>query len=160
MIRRRRASVPVLLALAVAAALYWAQQHSESRPRPSPPASGTPAPAAPQSSNDNDLVAHLYAERRSNVVVEVAGQVERTLRDDNQGSRHQRFVVRLSPVLTLLVAHNTDLAPRVPLERGSAVRLRGEYEWSAQGGVLHWTHRDPGRRHQDGWIEFDGRRYQ
>jgi hypothetical protein len=150
--------------------VYLTQHTAGNRPGQSLPAPAThepatqpprvPEPAAPRPADDNELVARLYSERRSNVVVEVAGQVERTLRDDTQGNPHQRFVVRLSPDLALLVAHNTSLAPRVPLQRGSAVRIRGEYEWSAQGGVLHWTHRDPRRRHQDGWIELDGRRYQ
>lgn len=161
MSRRRAAAVPVLLAAALAAALYLTHHAGENRtgpPAPQPPA-GRDA-ASTQPADDNALVARLFGERRSNVVVEVIGQVERTLRDDTRGSAHQKFLVRLAPQLTLLVAHNIDVAPRVPVQRGSAVRLRGEYEWNAQGGVLHWTHRDPQRRHQDGWIEFEGRRYQ
>ena len=180
MIRRRRVSISALVALLVVVALYLVQRAPASRTAPAtaPPVGETPradarhrtaqqpsnaepnAAPPPNSANDNALVARLFRERRSNVVVEVAAQVERTLRDDMQGSPHQRFVVRLSPDITLLVAHNTRLAPRVPLQPGSAVRIRGEYEWTAQGGVVHWTHRDPAHRHQDGWIDFEGRRYQ
>lgn len=42
----------------------------------------------------------------------------------------------------------------------AAVEFNGEYAWSAQGGVIHWTHRDPGRGHVDGWIKHNGHRYQ
>ena len=62
--------------------------------------------------------------------------------------------------MTVLVAHNLDLAPRVPLTVGDSVELRGEYEWNDRGGVLHWTHRDPGGRHDAGWIRHAGRLYQ
>lgn len=161
-IRVRHASTAVVLAVLAAAAVYWTASRTPAARPPGAAGPAAPAPAAQQpgsSTGDNALVAKLYAEHRSNVVVEVTGEVERTLRDDTQGSPHQRFVVRLSPKLTVLVAHNTGLAPRVPVHRGSVVRIRGEYEWSAQGGVLHWTHHDPQHRHQDGWIEFNGQRY-
>jgi hypothetical protein len=61
----------------------------------------------------------------------------------------------------LLVAHNVDLAPRVrDLRGGDTVAFSGEYEWSEQGGTIHWTHRDPDRNHVAGWIWHDGHVYQ
>lgn len=101
----------------------------------------------------------LFQSRRSGVVVVVEGAVEALLSDDDRGSRHQRFIVRIAPDHTLLIAHNIDLASRVPLTTGDAVRVRGEYEWNAQGGVLHWTHHDPDGDREGGWIEFRGERY-
>jgi Protein of unknown function (DUF3465) len=63
--------------------------------------------------------------------------------------------------LTLMVAHNIDLAERIQnLQAGEAIALKGEYEWNAQGGVLHWTHHDPSGRHATGWIKYHGQPYQ
>ncbi|HPQ94986.1 MAG: DUF3465 domain-containing protein [Thiothrix sp.] len=89
----------------------------------------------------------------------VSGTVTRNLKDDTEGSRHQKFLVEIAPGLTLLVAHNIDLAPRVPVRPGDQVLLQGEYAWNNRGGVIHWTHHDPdGRR--GGWIETGGKRYE
>lgn len=93
--------------------------------------------------------------------VQSSGEVIRVLPDDSDGSRHQRFIVRLGSGRTLLVAHNIDLAPRVSSIRvGDTVSFNGEYEWNDKGGVIHWTHRDPQNRHEAGWIEHEGKKYQ
>ncbi len=85
----------------------------------------------------------------------------RILPDDNDGSRHQRFILRLDSGRTLLVAHNIDLAPRIPaLQKGDTVAFHGVYEWNENGGVIHWTHRDPVGQHQPGWLRHDGRTFQ
>lgn len=119
---------------------------------------GTSAPSA-AGADRVGTVERLYAENRSDVFVEVRGVVDRVLADDNEGSRHQRFILELGSGHTVLVAHNIDLAPRVPMGRGDRLELRGEYEWNERGGVLHWTHRDPKGRHEGGWIKFAGRTY-
>ena len=46
-------------------------------------------------------------------MAEGSGIVERVLRDDNDGSRHQRFILRIESGHTLLVSHNIDLASRL-----------------------------------------------
>jgi hypothetical protein len=90
-----------------------------------------------------------------------SGTVVRVLSDDNEGSRHQRFILRVPGDRTLLIAHNIDLAPRIAgLEVGDTVEFYGEYEWNDKGGVIHWTHHDPNGRHVDGWLKHDGRTYQ
>ena len=93
--------------------------------------------------------------------VTVSGVVARTLSDDREGSRHQRFILQLDGGRTLLISHNIDLAPRLEnLERGERLTLRGEYQSTARGGLVHWTHHDPDGSHPGGYIERGGRRYQ
>ncbi len=104
-------------------------------------------------------VEEAYAERRSGIWVEVNGSIRRRLPDDNTGSRHQRFILQTESGHTVLVAHNLDLADKVPLETGDTVRVRGRYEWNERGGVIHWTHHDPDGNLSGGWVEFRDRRY-
>jgi len=108
---------------------------------------------------DGGIGDHFRAQR-SDQIVTASGTVKALLPDDNDGSRHQKLIVTLGTGQTVLIAHNIDLAERVPCDAGDTLRFRGEYEWSAQGGVVHWTHHDPAGRHQPGWIEHDGVRYQ
>lgn len=115
--------------------------------------------AAPAYDETAARIAAAHREQRSDLWFEAEGVVERLLEDDRHGSRHQRFIVRLSNEHTLLIAHNIDLAERVPAEAGDRVRFRGEYEWNERGGVIHWTHHDPQNRHGGGWIAHEGRRY-
>jgi len=100
-----------------------------------------------------------FRNHRSGVMVTAEGAVIRMLSDDNDGSRHQRFIIRLASGQTLLIAHNIDLSTRVPVQQNSQVKLHGQYEWSDKGGTVHWTHRDPQQKHEAGWIEVGGRRY-
>ena len=103
-------------------------------------------------------IAEAFRTHASNVQVSDVGVVKRILPDDNDGSRHQRFILELSDGQTVLVSHNIDLAARLSsLDRGDTVEFFGEYEWNANGGVIHWTHHDPAHRHVDGWLKHDGR---
>lgn len=118
-------------------------------------------PRAPATGSDPGIIEQSYAEERSGVWVEDRGTVERTLSDDNEGSRHQRFILRLASGHTVLVAHNIDLAPRAAIQVGDAISFRGKYEWNQQGGVVHWTHHDPrspDRIDAGGWLDVDGKR--
>ncbi len=120
-----------------------------------------PAPVAWEGSESSaqGSVEAAYAGHQSDVWLGADGLVDRVLKDDRKGSRHQRFVVELVSGHTVLVAHNIDLAERVPLKAGDRVEVYGEYEWSDQGGVLHWTHHDPQRRRKGGWIRHRGVEY-
>jgi len=109
----------------------------------------------------DSLIQAAYENRQSDVQVEGAGRVFKVLPDDNEGSRHQKFILELASGQTLLIAHNIDLAPRIPdLHEGDRVSFYGEYEWNERGGVVHWTHHDPQGRHVDGWLKHQGKRYQ
>ncbi len=116
--------------------------------------------SAPGAVDDADRIVAAYEAQRSDLWVVSGGQVERTLSDDEKGSRHQRFIVRLTNGHSILIAHNIDLAPRVPLSNGDHVQFRGEFEWNDRGGVVHWTHHDPRGRKEGGWIAHDGERYE
>jgi hypothetical protein len=96
----------------------------------------------------------------SDVQVQGSGRVARLLADDNDGARHQRFVIRLASGLTLLVAHNIDVAPRLAgLRVRDQVSFNGEYAYSELGGTLHWTHHDPRGDHPDGWLAWQGKQF-
>ncbi len=127
-----------------------------------------PAPAVPEHADPADgsrvsetaLLERLYREQVSDIMITLTGEVIKTLPDDNDGSRHQRFILRISPDRTVLIAHNIDLAERLPLREGDSVTVRGEYEWTQQGGTMHWTHHDPKGWRDGGWIEHAGIRYE
>lgn len=109
----------------------------------------------------NSAVQSAYDKRQSNIQIRGTGVVARVLSDDLQGSRHQRFILKVDDGLTVLVAHNIDLAPKITgLRPGDTVAFYGEYEWNEKGGVIHWTHRDPAERHIGGWLQHGGKTYQ
>ena len=109
----------------------------------------------------DDALAAAYSNQQNNVQVHGKGVVAKVLPDDNEGSRHQRFIVRLASGQSILIAHNIDLAPRVEqLSPDEPIEFSGEYEWNNKGGVVHWTHRDPAGRHLQGSITYRGKTYQ
>ena len=111
--------------------------------------------------SSNQLATFNDSDWRSGSQVKGSGIVVRILADDNDGSRHQRFILKLSSGRTALIAHNIDLAPRVgSIATGDIVSFFGEFESNPQGGVIHWTHKDPRGRHAAGWLEHRGQRYQ
>jgi hypothetical protein len=121
---------------------------------------GQTADTAPAERGARRPVSDAFASRRSNLWLTDAGRVVKVLRDDTKGSQHQRFLVQIPGGPTILIAHNIDLAPRVAgIREGDEVRFHGEYEWTDKGGVVHWTHHDPGGRRNGGWIDHQGERY-
>lgn len=100
-----------------------------------------------------------FEKRDSETWVDAAGVVVRLIRDDDDGARHQRFVVDLRNGQTILVAHNIDIAARVPLALGDRVRFRGLYEWNDLGGLVHWTHHDPMGAETGGYIRHRDEEY-
>lgn len=154
--------LPFILGLVCAVAVGCSQATA--------PQSTGPSSTAPQSnvakpgkalSGSDETLARAYEQRARNLQVEGQGVVRKLLSDDNDGSRHQRFIVALASGQTLLIAHNIDLAPRVAgLREGDSISFSGEYEWNPEGGVIHWTHRDPVKRHPAGWIKHNGKLYQ
>ncbi len=91
--------------------------------------------------------------------IEDTGIVTRLIAEDDDTVPHQRFVVRLSSGQTVLIAHNLDIAERVPVGIGDRVGFRGIFEWNPMGGVVHWTHRDPQGGAEDGYVRLRGRTF-
>jgi len=152
---RGRARALLAVVGLVLAAVYVYQAGGPGRARSSDAgAAPSAAPAAGRAA-----VLEAFKARRSGVEVEATGVVARRLADDRKGLPHERFILRVGD-LTVLIAHNTQLAPPVPVSVGDTVEVRGEYEWNQLGGVIHWTHRDPDGRHAPGWIRLRGRLYQ
>lgn len=136
----------LVFVIAIAAYVGYVQQHSRY----------SEVPDAEIAGNDAGL-ASAFENRASNIQVQGQGQVTQVLSDENNGRRHQRFLVRLASGQTILIAHNIDLAPRITsLREGDTVQFNGAYEWNAKGGLVHWTHRDPAGRHPGGWLKHNG----
>lgn len=145
------------LAVIAAAALYFGVSQTGALRHTGAPALQIQASPAGQ----RDEGRARFTEQTSGRRASGEGTVTKLLADDDQGSRHQRFILQLPSGQTLLVAHNIDLAPRVAaLKPGDSVAFSGVYEWNAKGGVIHWTHRDPSGRYQAGWLKHAGQTYQ
>jgi Protein of unknown function (DUF3465) len=125
----------------------------------------TDAPFSAQANSEidknNSALIEAFRHKKSDIFVEGAGVVKKLLADDNKGSRHQKFLVNISPEQTLLFAHNIDLAPRIEnLQIGDALVFKGEYVYNPKGGVIHWTHKDPQTQQTVGWIKHNGKIYE
>ena len=111
--------------------------------------------------SDDERIAQAFQNKLTGILVQSSGKVEKILPDDQETPRHQKFIIRLSSGQTLLINHNIDLAPRLnDLKPGDTIIFRGEYLWNRYGGAVHWTHHDPQKKHPEGWIEWNGRRYE
>lgn len=147
----------------IIAILGWKQFSSPDKPTPVPAEKYTnTSENRPKATKDFEhTLQQAYQSRQNNLQIEGQGIVIKTLPDDNKGSKHQRFIIKLNSGQTLLVAHNIDLAPKIKnLRKSDTIGFYGEYEWSEQGGVIHWTHHDPAKRHEDGWLSHNGQIYQ
>lgn len=158
--RPQKTILSTILALVAAAAAWWfgaGKNDGENAKNEG----ATKEVAAPLARRGLEKISRAFRNRQSDVLIEGEARVKFTLPDDNEGSRHQKWVCEFpgSP-LTVLFSHNIDLAPYVPLQKGDTIQFFGEYEYTDKGGVIHWTHHDPGGRHPDGWIRHKGETYQ
>lgn len=159
----------LLLILAIVPLISSFRSDTYSKPAPekrsapariayTPPPAAAPAPA--YHSPSSGVIENAFRARTTKINVVETGTVTRLLPDDNDGSRHQRFIVTLSSGHTVLIAHNIDLAPRVnTLREGDSITFAGVFEWNEKGGVVHWTHHDPGGRKTGGYLQHHGQVY-
>ena len=112
------------------------------------------------SDSGDEIIASAFRDHASGIQVTGNGVATRILSDDSDGSRHQRFILKLSSGQTLLVAHNIDLAPRISsLREGDSVEFHGVYDWNSKGGVIHWTHHDPHGVEDGGYVRYRTKSY-
>ncbi|HEV7179806.1 MAG TPA: DUF3465 domain-containing protein [Candidatus Baltobacteraceae bacterium] len=72
---------------------------------------------------------------------------------------HEEFSVQ-TKAGPLEVIDNVDLAPRVPVQPGDRIEVRGEMVHDAgKAPIVHWTHHDPEHKHPDGFIRLRGQVY-
>lgn len=115
----------------------------------------------PSAQGASGVIESAYRNHATSIPVVATGTVSRILPDDNKGSRHQRFIVRLPSGHTVLIAHNIDIAARIDsLREGDSISFSGVYEWNEKGGTVHWTHHDPSGRHAGGYLRHNGASYQ
>lgn len=146
-----RKSLNLVVAVLVTIVVAWQAMESGTF-------SGNPTP---RTGDTSEVLKTAFESRQSDLQVLGEGRVTRILSDDLDGSRHQRFILDVGHGQTVLISHNIDLAPRISgLSVGDNVEFFGEYEWNDRGGVIHWTHHDPGGRHVDGWLRHRGVTYQ
>ena len=106
-------------------------------------------------------ILNSFRAKKSDVQIRYTGPVVHILPYDDRPPRHQNWLMELSNGHTIKVSHNTDLAPKIPtLKKGDTVTVYGEYEYNEKGGVIHWTHHDPRKRHIGGYIMHNGKKYE
>lgn len=160
MTNKKNLSIGSIIILLIAA--YFGLDLSGHKKNQSPSSSPATQHTETTFSNEGlDAIKAAYDRRQSNVQVQGSGRVKAILREDNDGTKHQKFILVLKNGLSILVAHNIDLAPKIDdLHKGDIVEFNGEYEYNEKGGVLHWTHHDPQNRHENGWLKHNGHIYQ
>lgn len=110
-----------------------------------------------QLTKSTETIENLYKSKASGVLITFNAKVENILSDDNEDSRHQRIILKTNN-RTVLLAHNIDVAPRVPVNKNDRITVKGEYEWNQKGGIVHWTHKKDNRPY--GWVLFNNKKYQ
>jgi hypothetical protein len=114
---------------------------------------------------DNLSALNDISQHRTHQQVTVEGTVAQLLHPTKTAEgRHERFMLDVhtgsGDEQLILVAHNIDIAPEVPLQNGDDVIVHGELELDPQGPVIHWTHHDPRGRNPPGFIKVRGQTYE
>jgi hypothetical protein len=110
----------------------------------------------------NDVaVCAALRQQRSGVEVIADGTVAYVPTYAAPSGEHEGFFIRLRSgcAATLRVETNTAFTGPIPLRVGERVIVKGEFDYDADGGVIHWTHRAFGSHHASGYVEAGGRFY-
>lgn len=109
---------------------------------------------------DDAQIIQAQSQQARKVELTVTAPIKKMLREEDYREPHQRFLLMLSNGTTVLVANDLQYGTYAPVQEGNVVRIHGEYIWNERGGVLHWTHKSDEPRHESGYIDFNGMRYQ
>ena len=117
--------------------------------------------ASATASMDAGAITEAFNAHRNLPQVQGSGIVVKVLKDDTKGLKHQKFLLKVSGNITILIAHNLDLASRIEdIREGDLISFKGEYIYTPKGGTVHWTHKDTRGNHQAGWLKHNGKTYE
>ena len=152
-----RVAAGLIIASVVGGYNYFTKDNSSSGNQNGAKVASGKTPAVDNQNKLHSKIRDAKEDYNSRFWMTAEATVIKNLKDDTKGSQHQKFLIELAPDITLLVAHNIDLAPRAPVTKGDKIKIKGRYEWNNRGGVLHWTHHDPKGKQEGGWIYADNR---
>ena len=109
---------------------------------------------------DQSQLLQAQAAQAKKVEIIFSARVKKILPDDTKGLPHQRLLLAVENGSTVLLAHDIKYASKVPVQVGDQLVVKGEYIWNRKGGVVHWTHHSDTPRHEGGYVEFNGQRYE
>jgi hypothetical protein len=122
-------------------------------------ASRSGSPAVPVAAHAGcSRLESAFSHHASGEWLSMSGRVSRLLPDQNGRYLHQRFIVRCTSGLTVLIVNDVSIGKRAPVRPGAEVAVAGQYIWNRQGGLIHFTHHASGGQ-PGGWILYAGRLY-
>ena len=151
----------VLLVMCIALSFAACRAHNNSQANTQNQTTEQVQPASVTANMDAGAITEAFSAHRNLPQVQGSGIVVKVLKDDTKGLKHQKFLLKVSDNITILIAHNLDLAPRVEdVREGDLVSFKGEYIYTSKGGTVHWTHKDPRGNHQAGWLKHNSKTYE
>ena len=91
----------------------------------------------------------------------VRGVVEWQEITEYESTRTQTLDVVLGNGWPIRVEHDFTGSNSIPRSVvGRMIYVYGLFEFSSVGGIVYKTEKDPEGFHEDGWIQFDGKRYE
>ncbi|HET9030097.1 MAG TPA: DUF3465 domain-containing protein [Candidatus Aquilonibacter sp.] len=112
---------------------------------------------------NNKRICDAYGGQLTNGEVVADGTVRQILGERRgRSGDHEGYLIQLGGDcdLVLKVETNTDITGPIPLRPGERVVVKGVYIYNPMGGLIHWTHHDPGGRHEGGFVKAGGLLYQ
>ncbi len=116
---------------------------------------------SPKHLSTSTLSQALQNKRPLNFVEINDALVVKVLKNDTQGSRHQRWLMRTASGELITAIYNIDVAEEIPLKTGDTISLAGELIFGSRkkDPIIHWLHSDPEKKRPDGYIIYAGKKY-